>query len=158
MRPTASGSIAVLAVCGLLANLFFTSKLIYREVTFIGKHLQLSQEEKMRIKVGGWVIDFTTFVKNHSPENSVIMIPPSTDPWSITGHREMMSYYLYPRRVVNGPTDHSGAGIREYLGSHPEITHMIVTSEGALWPSMPRLLGEDVQLLGPGWGIARLGK
>jgi len=159
MRLTASRSIATLGAGGLLVNVFFTSTSMYKELSFIGTHPQLSRDEKMRLKVGGWVLDLTAFVNDQSPPESVIMIPPQrTAPWDVTGHFEMISYYVYPRRVVHGPANHSETAIREYLRSHPEITHMIITSEGTLWPDIPPLPGDEVHLLKPGWGIAKVGR
>lgn len=40
-------------------------------------------------------------VRRITPPDSTIIIPPQRNPWEIEGNPAMVSYFLYPRRVVN---------------------------------------------------------
>ena len=47
--------------------------------------------------------------------------------------------------------------VRSYLGAHPEITHVIITAEGAVWPDMAFRPTDRVLRHRQGWGIVTLG-
>ena len=86
----------------------------------------------------------------------MILIPPQKAPWIFTGNRFVFSYFVYPRRLINGPFETSPAAVREFLQAHPEITHVVITSEGAPWPGVPFGPPDDVVFDGAGWGLAAL--
>jgi hypothetical protein len=153
-----------LLIAGVLAwalywNLSISLRIAYHQLAFIKDHPTLSYEDKMRRKLWPLGFDFTVFVKDHSPEDSVILIPPQRDSiWLFTGNRPVFSYFVYPRRVVNGPSDVSPAAILQFLELHPEITHVIITSERRLWPDVLFSPRDKVMLFDVGWGLVALGR
>ena len=58
-----------------------------------------SYEEKMEIKLGNYYV-FMNFIKNKTPENSVIVTPPYNDPWLFFSNFALARYFLYPRELV----------------------------------------------------------
>lgn len=40
-------------------------------------------------------------IKTLTPEDSTILIPPQSNPWEIEGNAAMVTYFLYPRKVIN---------------------------------------------------------
>lgn len=62
----------------------------------------LSYDQKMEKIIGKVAYDYIMFVKNNTPENSIILIPPQGYPWPQTGNKAYIRYFLYPRQVING--------------------------------------------------------
>lgn len=56
---------------------------------------------KMR-EYWGSIYDYFLFVKNNTPEDSTILIPPQQAPWQTEGNAGLVRYFLYPRKVING--------------------------------------------------------
>ena len=162
LRPHRSGerirwfAVTAILALALYSNMTTSARIAFRELAFFSTHRHLPREERLRLKFWDRGVDFGAFVKNHSPETSVILIPPQKSPWIFTGNRFVFSYFVYPRRLVNGPFEISPAAVRDFLQAHPEITHVVITSEGAPWPGVPFGPPDDVVFDGAGWGLAAL--
>ncbi len=94
----------------LAKDILFTvrssAKTISESIGYINK----SKEEKMRDRFGV-VYDFARFIRENTPENSYILIPPQEYPWPMTGNVLFFRYFLYPRRLINGGTYEVGVDI-----------------------------------------------
>jgi len=93
----------------LVVNLFAISKGVIKSLSFIIKHPFASYDDKMRQAIGQQFYDFTLFIKQNTPEDARILIPPQGFPWPQTGNGGYLSYFIYPRDVINGKE--YGAGI-----------------------------------------------
>ena len=148
--------VAAILALAISSNMTASARMAYRELAFISAHQYLPREERLRLKFWDRGVDFGAFVRNHSPETSVILIPPPKAPWIFTGNRFVFSYFVYPRRLVNAPFETSPAAVRDFLRAHPEITHVVITSEGAPWPGVTFGPPDDVVFDEAGWGLAAL--
>lgn len=55
-------------------------------------------------------------IKNMTPSDATILIPPQGNPWEIEGNAAMVTYFLYPRKVKNlDPLSISELGDKTYL-------------------------------------------
>jgi hypothetical protein len=68
---------------------------------FVLTHLDYSYSDKMR-ESWGLYYDYIEFVKENTPENALILVPPQQTPWLSTGNVGLDRYFLYPRILVNG--------------------------------------------------------
>ena len=59
-----------------------------------------SYDEKMYER-WGFFYDYMIFVKEKTPEDAVIHLPPMHNPWQLTGNTGLVRYFLYPRTLVN---------------------------------------------------------
>jgi hypothetical protein len=71
---------------------------------YILLHSQKTYDQKMDIK---WPVfyNYMTFIKNNTPQNSTILIPPQVSPWLSTGNSALVRYFLYPRKLIHGGLD-----------------------------------------------------
>ncbi len=53
----------------------------------------------------GFFYDYMLFVKENTPENSTIIVPPQESPWFMTGNIGLVRYFLYPRNFIQGTYD-----------------------------------------------------
>lgn len=72
------------------------------DFSFMLTHLNYSYDEKIKYSIGSVVYDYILFVKNNTPSESVILIPPQSYPWPYTSNAAYIRYFLYPRKLVNG--------------------------------------------------------
>lgn len=158
-----SSLIFIVLGLALCTNLFISLKMSVYQLNFIGNNLSLSYEDKMRLK---WPLffDFTAYVRNNTPADSTVLVPPQKEPpWNMSGNRNLVSYYLYPRTVINGPVETSEDAFRAFLEEHSEIDYVLITSEnGVLWPDItPRPTDKanfTIHFYDAGWGIIELSK
>ena len=68
---------------------------------FVLSHLNYSYADKLR-NSWGMYYDYMEFIKENTPENSTILVPPKAYPWFLTGNIEFNRYFLYPRNLING--------------------------------------------------------
>ena len=86
---------------------FFSTRLIgsihttFSNITFMTTHLNYSYDQKMR-HVWGFYYDYMRFIKDNTPEDSTILIPPQDGHWLSSGNMWLTRYFLYPRRLVQG--------------------------------------------------------
>ncbi len=74
-----------------------------RDVLYMMKNPTASYDQKMEEKLGKKFYDYVLFIKKYTPENSKILIPPfPTWPWAQSGNIPYMTYFLYPRTLLNG--------------------------------------------------------
>ena len=69
---------------------------------FILKNINLSYDKKMEMTIGKVVYDYAIFIKNKTPANATILIPPQAYPWDKTSNVAYLRYFLYPRNLING--------------------------------------------------------
>lgn len=77
---------------------------------FIVTHINFSYSDKMR-ESWGIYYNFTQFIKENTPENSSILIPPQGYPWFLTSNIGFDRYFLYPRNLINGGEKDSGVNL-----------------------------------------------
>lgn len=76
---------------------------LYSDI-YIISHINKSYDYKMTERWGVYY-QYIKFVKDNTPENSIILIPPKELPWLSTGNEGLDRYFLYPRRLINGNLD-----------------------------------------------------
>lgn len=64
-------------------------------------HLNATYDDKMREYWPG-MYDYMLFIKNLTPDNATILLPPQQSPWLTEGNAGLIRYFLYPRKVING--------------------------------------------------------
>ncbi len=85
-------------------NLSKSLSLSFKNTLYIFTHLDATYDDKMR-KVWGFYYDYMKFVKENTPENATIVIPPQQAPWLSEGNVALSRYFLYPRKLLNGYYD-----------------------------------------------------
>lgn len=74
-----------------------------RDLSFMVNNPRASYDQKMEEKLGKQFYNYVLFVKENTPEDSTILIPPfPTNPWPQTGNIPYMTYFLHPRTLLNG--------------------------------------------------------
>lgn len=74
-----------------------------RDLSFMAKNPTASYDQKMEEKLGKQFYNYALFVKENTPEDSKILLPPfPANPWPQTGNIPYMTYFLYPRTLLNG--------------------------------------------------------
>lgn len=97
----------------LAISLFEISGGIMKNLSFIVKHPFASYDDKMRVLTDQQFYDFSLFIKQNTPEDARILIPPQGFPWPRTGHSAYLRYFLYPRYFVNGKEYEPGINLYE---------------------------------------------
>jgi hypothetical protein len=71
-------------------------------------HLDASYDYKMTA-LDRWsnYYDYIKFVKDNTPKNASILVPPQQLPWYSTGNVGLDRYFLYPRNLENGNLNES---------------------------------------------------
>ena len=85
----------------LTFNLYKTFNFLWADISVIKNFPKISYDEKMHAKYVPYY-DYMLFVKNNTPENSVILIPPIQPPWAGSGNYLFSNYFLYPRKLISG--------------------------------------------------------
>lgn len=106
-------SIIIWVFCFNLRGLFLLG--IIDNLKLAIRHPLLKYEDKVRFKVGPTFYDFVSFIKNNTPEESTILLPPFPDafPWPQTGNVAYMRYFLYPRKLINGKQFEPGLDLKK---------------------------------------------
>ena len=74
-----------------------------REIIFMINNPRATYDQKMELKVGKQFYNYVLFVKTNTPEDSTLLIPPFPAwQWAQTGNIPYMTYFLYPRTLLNG--------------------------------------------------------
>lgn len=67
---------------------------------YVFTHLSASYDQKMYYQWHGFYF-YMLFIKNNTPENASIVIPPQIAPWwTSSGNLSLVRYFLYPRTVI----------------------------------------------------------
>jgi len=98
----------------IFINLFSVFHKDINNLVFISTHINYSYDQKME-EYWGFYYDFIKFVKDNTPENSVIVIPPQETPWLTEGNEWVDRYFLYPRKLVQGTYDSLPDGDFDYV-------------------------------------------
>ncbi len=80
-------------------------------IGFMFKNINANYNEKMEVLVEKIPYDFAMFIKNNTPENSTILIPPQSYPWDKTSNVGYLRYFLYPRNLINGGEKNSAVDL-----------------------------------------------
>lgn len=84
----------------VVSNLFGTLAFASSKIAFQLRHLNATYDEKMRIEWGRFY-DCMLVVKNNTPVDATIFIPPQADVWQMEGNEFLVRYFLYPRRIMH---------------------------------------------------------
>jgi len=111
-----------LAAYTLLANFGTTFQKAFTGDFYVASHLSDSYDQKMYSQWGDFY-KYMVFVKNNTPENASIIIPPQIAPWwTRSGNFFLVRPFLYPRKLIQYET----AEIPD-LKSIPPGTHIMIT-------------------------------
>lgn len=104
----------------LILNFSEMGKNVFRDLVFILENPRASYDKKMEEKVGKQFYNYVRFIKNNTPDDAKILIPPfPAYPWPQTGNIPYMTYFLYPRVLLNGeeksPNFYLKSGIVDYV-------------------------------------------
>ena len=91
--------------------------------SYIVFHLNSSYDDKMFYQWGKFY-RFMVFVKNNTPTDSTIVLPPMEDPWLMgSGNPHFVRAFLHPRKIVQETKIISESDLKKY-GSN---TYILVT-------------------------------
>lgn len=103
------------------ALIFFVSESSARSlsqvVRGVGEIIQnpsSSYDEKMSATYPGFY-PAMQIVKNLTPSNATLVIPPQGNPWESEGNGAFVTYFLYPRRVIHWEDRGSSSNTPEYI-------------------------------------------
>ena len=80
-------------------NLLQTGKQLIVDNIYIFLNRSFSYDEKMEAK-WGLFYKYMRFVRDNTPQDSAIAIPPPVRPWLSEGNSVLVRYFLYPRFLV----------------------------------------------------------
>jgi len=113
-------------------------KNVLRNFIIRARNFSLSYDDKMRLGVGKEFYDFTLFIKENTPEDAVILIPPQAYPWPQTGNAGYLRYFVFPRKVISGNEFKPGINLNEN-----KVTYSLF-----LWADDYPIVGKS---FAPGW-------
>lgn len=89
-----------LAFYTLLTNLGMTLQKAFTEDFYVVTHMTNSYDQKMVTEWGDFY-KYMVFVKENTPENATIIIPPQIAPWwTRSGNALIVRPFLYPRKLI----------------------------------------------------------
>lgn len=77
-------------------------------IIFMLRHPFVSYDDKLKVSVGNLFYTYVLFIKENTPPDSKILIPPQGYPWPQTGNKGYLQYFLYPRYLFNGEEKRPG--------------------------------------------------
>lgn len=98
------GSVTVLLLYvfisyALISNISLTLDSLISRNIYVFTHLNNNYDQKMTYHWKNFYWHML-FVKNNTPQDSTIIIPPEKSPWLISGNPWIVRYFLYPRNIV----------------------------------------------------------
>jgi hypothetical protein len=84
----------------LIVNLGITLKASLVSDIYVALHLDRSYSQKMSYRWGDYY-NYMVFVRNNTPEDANILIPPQISPWQGAGNLHLDAYFLYPRKTFH---------------------------------------------------------
>ena len=133
-------TIPTLILVYLLAILFYQTESVladdYTVLAQIILNTDTEFEDRITYRLGGtsyfgWIWPYAQFIKRHTEDNSVIVIPPQEMPWKMEGNTDYFRWFMYPRKLYH----------LEYLQNNPDLKiDYIVISAGecdtkdCVWP------------------------
>lgn len=149
----------VLVFWALYVNFSKTEGMINSELTFVKNNRDWNYDEKMRYKWGKYY-DYMVFVRDNTPADAVIAIPPQMDPWQRPGNGALDYYFLYPRVTSNSSLDK--------IADDPFLTHVLVVrgdhteEDWSRWPKFDiptkKIIYPESPYLSRNWAIIVLEK
>lgn len=134
-----------------------TGSKVLADLTFVFFNLNLTDGEKMRLKWGKHY-DYFAFVRENTPEDSTIAIPPNVSPWYKTGGGALVYYFLYPRKTPSSPIDK--------LIDDPEVKYVLMVrgdnceDDWTEWPNfdlnIKNVIYPNSSYISNNWGIIEL--
>ena len=113
-EPIAKILVAYTVIIILFLNLKgIGPKNVLRNFIIRARNFNLSYDDKMRLSVGKEFYNYTLFIKENTPEDAVILIPPQAYPWPQTGNAGYLRYFIFPRKVINGNEFEHGMNLKE---------------------------------------------
>lgn len=111
--------IGIIFLFGVLTfNLYKTFEFLWPEISVMKNFPRRSYDEKMREKYGSYY-DFMLFVKENTPSDAVILVPPMRPPWAGSGNYIFSNYFLYPRKLIGSEIDKPPQDFKKF-------THVLV--------------------------------
>lgn len=87
-------------------SLLFVTRRLKTNLTELLTHPSYNYDQKMAVAYPGFYPVIKT-IKNLTPPNSVIIIPPQDNPWETEGNTAIVRYFLYPRTLTHSLDYHS---------------------------------------------------
>lgn len=95
--------IGILALAGVQAAILASAVVIPLAEKTIPVLSRSAVDRSAAILFGTEFAEYTSFLRAHIPEGATVVLPPEeTD--EVLGHVGLMSYFLFPRRVVDCPS------------------------------------------------------
>lgn len=84
----------------LVVNAIYDVNIAVSQDSYVAFHLQSSYDERMYYQWGIFY-QFMVFVRNNTPKDATIVIPPQQDPWLMgSGNDNFVRAFIYPRKIV----------------------------------------------------------
>lgn len=101
-RAAVVGGLLVITLAIFVAALLLQPSLRkkVRDLEFAVRHPFATYDDKMRLQLG-ITYDYLVFIRAHTPESAVIMVPPRTYSPPHLGDPVMVRYFIYPRTAVH---------------------------------------------------------
>lgn len=96
--------IFVFATNLLVKNIPIITVHMVKGLSYLIPNLNATYEDKM-VYTWGDFYKYLMFVKENTPESSVIAFPPMMNPWNDVGNGGLIRYFLYPRKIVQDMTN-----------------------------------------------------
>lgn len=95
-------TIVLLLIYFMVKNLAYVSDLAFNRDAYIVFHLTDTYDQKMYYRWADFY-RFMVFVRNNTPTDATIVVPPQQDPWLIgTGNLRFVRAFIYPRNLIQG--------------------------------------------------------
>jgi hypothetical protein len=92
--------LAFLIIFFLVKNVAYAADTGINRNSYILFHLGSSYDDRMTYQWGIFY-QFMVFVKNNTPPDATIVIPPEQDPWLMgSGNNDFVRAFIYPRKIV----------------------------------------------------------
>lgn len=113
----------LLLVYFVVKNLSYSLEMGVSRTSYILFHLRSAYDEKMTYQWGIFY-QFMMFVKNNTPEDAIIIIPPMQDPWLMgSGNPNFVRAFLFPRKIIQETLLIPDSSIK----SHGPGTYILIT-------------------------------
>ena len=96
--------IVILLVFYLISSVYSIYSDAFSRDVYVFTHLQDNYDQKMHYN-WNFFYDYMRFVKEQTPQNAIVVIPPTQDAWLSSGNDVLVRYFLYPRKIIQGQLD-----------------------------------------------------
>lgn len=93
-----------LTIMYFILNLSLFWKFVTPNVVDIARYFGASREDKLAVKMGqkySYFYSYISLVKELTPANASILLPPQENPWQFEGNQRLVRYFLYPRTLYS---------------------------------------------------------